>query len=764
MKKKTHMSLIKLTIDKNYKYRLLNYLSKLNTVHIKEKSDSQSIEKKLEKDLLKEKIKILRTNLDLFFNKIRINEYIFHELEFDKSERIQFEVNNIYELINHTLEEIYFYSNRISELERYIARAQIELNNIITIRDCYTVLDKFDLTRESLGEFKYLDFKIYTSFTKNIINLENLFEFTQFPNVHQTFTISIDRMVFYVIYPKDKQEDLNNRINIIHAEGVPILKKYLTATGINFTRIINEINFIENTITKYENEFERIREDHLLKFAAINEITQNIEEHYWAEQQFARISLDRLMLKFFVPLNKKQNVIQNLIKTFKEEIFIESLEISKKHKTIEQDQNKVNNIALGTSKELKSVKRDGDIEVLTPETSEETDLRDETPTIMKNFFLFRPFETLTRMYGTPSYSEIDPTPVLFFTFPILFGLMFGDMGHGICLILAGLIGAIVFGKRKGDDFYNLCWIIFYCGWGAVLGGFLYGEFFGMDNILGYELKPVSFIIPFKGIITLHNPLENIMTVFIFAILVGVFHINLGWFIQGLNYLKQSRKYLALADSYCKIALLSGGTILVFIWGFNINSWLIYPYPILLPLIPGLLLIILKPIGKIFRLSYMKPKSVGELMGEGTMETFDTVLSIMSNVASYIRILALALAHIALMLSIKAVIGLIQGEGILIQILIVIGLIFGNLFVILLEGILVFINAIRLHFYEFFFKFYKGSGTEFFPFYLDDKFSTINFKIISEKDVISEEIEKEIDAKEFKENFDDAISYISDKFF
>jgi len=255
-----------------------------------------------------------------------------------------------------------------------------------------------------------------------------------------------------------------------------------------------------------------------------------------------------------------------------------------------------------------------------------------------------------------------------------------------------------------------------------------------------------------------------MTVFIFAILVGVFHINLGWFIQGLNYWKQSRKYLTLTDSFCKIALLSGGTILVFIWGFDINSWMIYPYPILLPLLPGILLIILKPIGKIFRLSYMKHESVGELIGEGSMETFETVLSVMSNVASYIRLLALALAHIALMLSITAVVGLIQGEGIFFLIIIIIALIIGNLVVILLEGILVFINAIRLHFYEFFFKFYQGSGTDFFPFYLDDDYSIINFKIISEKDVISEEIEREIDAKDLKEDLDKAISYISDKFF
>jgi len=757
------MSLIKLTINKSYKDRILNYLSTLNKVHIKSRNDSQSEKKALEKDLLKEKIKNLRKNLEILFDKLKINSYMFQELGFDKSERIRFKANNIPELINHTSEEVNFYTNRIFELERYKARANIELENIKTIKDSYIFLDKFDLTRDSTSELNQLDFRIYTTFIKNLINLQNLFEFSQFPNVYQTYSISNERMVFYVIYPKDMTNDLNNRINIIHAEEVPILKKYLTNEGVNFKRIDNEIELIQNTIVKYERELERLREDHLLKFAAINEITQNIEQYHWVEQQFENISTDRLLLKFFVPIYQKQDVMRGLIKNFKEEIYVESIDISKRQKTVDS---KIIKAESRVARELKTLKN-GEVEnKYSAEDAEEKDLRTETPTIMKNFFLFRPFETLTRMYGSPSYSEIDPTPVLFFTFPLLFGLMFGDMGHGICLILSGLIGAIVFRKKKGTDLYNMCWIIFYCGWGAVFGGYLYGEFFGMNEIpyLGYELQPVSFYLPYMGIITLHNPLENIMTVFKFAILVGVFHINLGWLIQGLNYIKQKRKYLALSDSFCKIGLLTGGVTLIFIWGFDINSWLIYPYPILLPLLPGILLIILKPFGKIFRLSYLKHESVGELIGEGSMETFETVLSIMSNVASYIRLLALALAHIALMLSIRAIIGLIQGEGIAFQILIVIGLILGNLVVILLEGILVFINAIRLHFYEFFFKFYQGSGNEFFPFYLDDDYSIIDFKITSERDIISEEIEREIEAKKLKGDLDEAVTYISDKFF
>jgi len=138
--------------------------------------------------------------------------------------------------------------------------------------------------------------------------------------------------------------------------------------------------------------------------------------------------------------------------------------------------------------------------------------------------------------------------------------------------------------------------------------------------------------------------------------------------------------------------------------------------------------------------------------------------VLSNVASYIRLLALALAHIALMISIQALTGLVQGEGILFDIFRLLGLVLGNIIVILLEGVLVFINTIRLHFYEFFFKFYKGTGTEFFPFYLDNKYSKITFRADFEKDIISEEIEKEIEPKKAKEEVNKAISFIEDKYF
>jgi vacuolar-type H+-ATPase subunit I/STV1 len=761
MKKKTKMILVKANIKSNYKGTFLQELSDLNVVHIKSKMGVPLKVYLREEHPYSDKVKNLRENINALFKKLKISETLLQELKITEDERVKYNVKDLSDLINMASDETEFLYNRVIELERYINKAKIELENVNIIKKVYAFLEKVNLTRESTSLFKRLEFKVHTTLSKNLPNLKNLFEFSQFPNVYQIQSISEDNIVFYIIYPRELEKDLIERINIIHAEEVPILKKYLTSNGINYDRINKEIDLIEDTLSKYEKELTRLRDENLLKFASVYEVIQNIEEYQWAEQQFNETSSGRSELKFFVPINTEGEVIEKLKNGFGDNIIFESISVDK-HKSVADFKDFKEERILKDSKlplKIKNYEETEGTSVKNRKEDQEKDLRSETPTIMKNFVLFRPFETLTRLYGAPAYSETDPTPFLAITFPLLFGLMFGDIGHGLCLIFAGLIGAIMF-RKKSTDFRNLCWIIFYCGWGAVLGGFLYGAFFGMSEIpiLGIHLEPLKF----AGY-TLHNPLNNIMTVFIFAIIVGIFHINLGWSIQFINYSRQHRKYLAFSDSLCKILLLDGGAFLIFIYRFDINKWFIYPFPILLPLIPGLLLIFSKPLGRLFGISYLKKESFSELLGEGSIETFETLLSVVSNVASYIRLLALALAHIALMISIEAMINIIPTGGIVNQVLIVIGLIFGNLIVILLEGLLVFLNDLRLHFYEFFFKFYQGSGTLFFPFSLDHAYSNIQFKIEPEKDMISEEIEKEIETKKTREDIDKALSYITKKY-
>ncbi|MFX0104706.1 MAG: V-type ATP synthase subunit I [Candidatus Hodarchaeota archaeon] len=761
MGRKDEFCLMKVDINNHYKDQLLIELSNLNTVHIKSK-EKPEIKGELEgKKPIAEKIKVLRKNLNALFNKLNINEVDIKDLRIKKSNRIEFKAQNLSELINHILEEIDFFTNRVTELQNYIAKATIELENIQIVEACYRHLEKLNITKDAIANLNHFKFRVFTTFSKNLDNLNNLFAFSEFPNFYKTFDISDDRIGFYIIYPKDIEDEFNGRIRLIHSEEVPILKKYITDTGINYTRIDMEINFIKDLLSRYNKERSRIANINLLKFAGINEIVQNIEEYNWVNQQFDKTSANRAILKFFVPLSKKNKVQEDLFEKFKDNITIESIDVSKKRPIYETYSSK----SIRKKKVSFKEKKKG-VKLNSKDFEGAEDLRVLTPRIMKNFFLIRPFEAITKMYGTPTYSEIDPTPIIAFTFPVLFGIMFGDIGHGLTLIISGAIGALVFRKRK-TNLSSFSWIIFFCGWAAFFMGFLYGEFFGhheieiFGNVLwNFEKNPI--LIPFLNI-KLYDPLGNILSVFYFAIVIGIFHIILGWFIQFLNYWKQHRKYLAFSDSLMKIFFLLGGAILIFTYGFDIYIWLTIPYPILLVLIPGLLLILLKPLGKIFKISYLQDESIGGLLGEGSIETFDTLLSVMSNVLSYVRLLALALAHIALLFAINEMGNLIQGEGFGFEILNLIGSIFGNIIVILIEGLLVFINTLRLHYYEFFFKFFQGSGIEYFPFYLDNDYSIITFSGELEKDIISEEIDKEIEIKSVKDEIDKAKKFITKEF-
>ncbi|MFX0011922.1 MAG: V-type ATPase 116kDa subunit family protein, partial [Candidatus Hermodarchaeota archaeon] len=581
MAKQNVMVLFKVSLNHNYKDMLLQHLSQLKQVHIKpktEKSGSYEMDK-----VLFERIKNLSQNVDNLFKDLNITESDFQKLSFAENDRPKFKANDINDLINQISSEINYFSNRINELKRYKSLIEVELDKINNIHGSYLFLEKYNLTRDKLMKFKHLEFKAFTTFSKNLENIEIVFDFSNFPNfLHYDF-LSDDRLAFFIIFPKDLEAEFKERIRLIHAEEVPILKKYLLSDGINFPRIAKEIKYIISSLNKNQREFERLRDDNLLLFAAAHEIIQNLEEYNWASYQFEELTSNRLSLSFYVLKQKRKEVHQGLIDEFQDKITIESVEIVK-NKAVKLDSERVSTLPVKDSKKAKLKEEIEDKKEI------KDDLRTSAPTIMKNFILFRPFETITKMYGIPSYSEIDPTPILAITFPLLFGIMFGDIGHGIILIICGLLGVFRYRKKKSRDFINFCWIILYCGVGAIMMGSLYGEFFGMHEIKLFDivfmhLEPISissiiflvirnlgyiaivggiliiigglniilkrrmgksliifgvcivllsfigFLLNLQGIfdsaifnITLFNPLNNILAVFKFAVLIGVFHL------------------------------------------------------------------------------------------------------------------------------------------------------------------------------------------------------------------------------------------------
>jgi len=328
---------------------------------------------------------------------------------------------------------------------------------------------------------------------------------------------------------------------------------------------------------------------------------------------------------------------------------------------------------------------------------------EKTPTKVEHNRFVRPFEEITKLYGLPHYGEIDPTPIMAITFPILFGLMFGDMGHGLVLLLGGLTVGLLIKKNQGIK--NMAYILAMCGLAATVAGALFGEFFGK------EIFPPLWFRPFV--------VTNVFSFLIFALVIGVIQITSGLVLEMMNFIIKGDIIDAVLTSIPKMAFYIGGVVLLVVWKLNIAVWI--QGPVLLLVVPFLLVAFAKPAYtaatkiSLAHTAVSLPEEKPEPLGQRIFESGDMVIRFLSNSISYARILALLMAHWALLLvtyTVASLIGGPTGLGLLITGIVVIG---GNMFVIAFEGLIVFIHTLRLHFYEWFSKFYGGTGKEFLPF-------------------------------------------------
>jgi V/A-type H+-transporting ATPase subunit I len=314
----------------------------------------------------------------------------------------------------------------------------------------------------------------------------------------------------------------------------------------------------------------------------------------------------------------------------------------------------------------------------------------EVPVIFRYPKFIKIFESITYLYGAPSYNEINPTPILAITFPLFFGFMFGDIGHGIMLSLLGL-----FLYKYTKSLSKIGIYLFICGiFSTIIGGFLYGEAFG---------KHV-----FHGIF---SPSKDLVSLLKFSLYIGIAHISIGMIIQIINNLIQNKKTDAFLVNLPRVILYICFIYLVFGFGLNIMKWL--KGPILLMIIPMIFMMIGKPIWAL--ISHGKEEFLS-VFGEIGFETIDTVIRFISNTVSYLRIAAMVMAHIYLT-NVFYSLSYIAGEGIIGSIFSWLIAIIGNIFVVLLESIVVIAQNLRLHFYEWFSKFFENNGVKFSPFKL-----------------------------------------------
>lgn len=327
----------------------------------------------------------------------------------------------------------------------------------------------------------------------------------------------------------------------------------------------------------------------------------------------------------------------------------------------------------------------------------EDDTRSKPPVKLKNKRIFRPFEMFVEMYGLPSYGSVDITPFVAVTFTVLFGIMFADVGQGFVL----MVGAYLLYKLKG---IRLAKIVVPCGASSMFFGLLVGSVFGAEELL----DPVYHAIGLKG-----KPLpvlESINDVLIITIGIGIGLVIVSMLMNIVCCIKQKKFGEALFSNngLAGILLYSAGVSAVVSFMAKIT---IIPTTaciiIAVVCLPVLFAkeILIGIVDKHPKEEYV-PESVSDFVMQNFFEVIEYILSYFSNTLSFLRIGAYMLVHASLMMVFYS----FAGEEVSIPGLLII--IFGNIIVIALEGLLSGIQVLRLEFYEMFSRFYEGDGKPF----------------------------------------------------
>lgn len=314
----------------------------------------------------------------------------------------------------------------------------------------------------------------------------------------------------------------------------------------------------------------------------------------------------------------------------------------------------------------------------------------KSPTVLKNFKIVKPFEFIVKTYGTPANNEIDPTLFVAITYVLMFGLMFGDVGHGVVLVLLGMA---IYKIKKMD----LGGIAVLCGISSIVFGFIYGSIFGNEKILA----PLYI-----------NPIHNIMTMLIASVAFGVTVILIAMTINIINALRAGKFKDVLFDKNGLAGFTFYSGVIIFVLVLVINGKTITS-PIFITaffVLPVILMFLKEPLHNLMTGKRILPeKEKGTVFVVAFFEVFEAILSFFTNTLSFMRIGAFALSHAGLSLAVWSVYYLVESKigGI-------ITLVIGNILILVLEGLVVGIQGLRLEYYELFSRFFKGDGREFKP--------------------------------------------------
>lgn len=288
----------------------------------------------------------------------------------------------------------------------------------------------------------------------------------------------------------------------------------------------------------------------------------------------------------------------------------------------------------------------------------------------------RPFLPLVRSYGVPRYGEFDPAVLFAVSYVLLFGAMFGDVGHGAVIVLLASF------LRGRFDWLRVVGMT--AGASSVLFGFLYGSVFGYEELI----HPLW-----------QSPLHDPTHMLALALTVGVGFICVTLVINTYNRLMAGRMLDALLAGNALTGLVfylasARGLYGMFTGaGFGLENAVV-----------ALMAVVI-----VAGYTWAETRvSMGERLLITVIETMETATNLFANTLSFLRVAAFSLNHVALALAVFTLAAGMSAVGHWLTIVL------GNVVIVVLEGGIVAIQALRLMYYEGFSRFFSGSGVEFSP--------------------------------------------------
>ena len=319
---------------------------------------------------------------------------------------------------------------------------------------------------------------------------------------------------------------------------------------------------------------------------------------------------------------------------------------------------------------------------------------DAPPTATMVPRVFRSGTALVSLYGTPGYDEIDPTLVLAMTTPLFFGMMFGDVGFGLLLVIIALAGGRYLGK----------WVppIVACGLSSSVFGLLYGSVLGVEHWI-----PALWL----------HPMEEPFRLLKVALWIGVGFVLVTFALKAVSLLRQGQVGGALLG-------FSGGGGAVFYIGavFVVRAaYLETPLPpwALALATAGLMLTLVN--------GALEIRHHGRaVLAELATEYFHGMLNLFANTLSFLRLAAFALAHSALSTALFMIVGTIPptAAGWVARVL---SLLVGGGVILALDILAVGVQTVRLQFYEGLARYYRGDGRQYRPLRFADDNNRVDYQ-------------------------------------